>query len=140
MKRRLTLFLCAATLWSWMVSTAHAAEPAPTANDGILQQELKQQQIKTTTKRVGDQLEAIIAEFDRNGISGEDVKVLRAIRGVLDKLSDKDMAKVLDFLQQSRVAPDPTAAARSRALPGPFDTRPPWWNAPFNTIASLTGK
>src|SRR3954452_11831477 len=74
----------------------------PTGNDRILQQELKQQQIRTTTQRVGDQLESIIAEFDRNGIGGEDVKVLRAIRGVLGKLSEKDMEKVLQLLQQSR--------------------------------------
>ena len=46
-----------------------------------------------------------------NGISGEDVKVLHAIRGVLDKLSEKDMAKVLDYLQQSRAATDPTTAS-----------------------------
>ena len=61
----------------------------------ILQQEQKQQQIRSTTQRVGEQLAAILAEFDRNGISGEDVKVLRAIRGVLGKLTEKDMENSL---------------------------------------------
>src|SRR5881396_2764451 len=82
------------------------AQVAAPSNDRILQQELKQQQIRTTTQRVGDQLASIIAEFDRNGIAGEDVKVLRAIRGVLGKLTDKDMEKVLQLLQQSRESRD----------------------------------
>src|SRR3954451_16216830 len=77
--------------------------PTP-SSDRILQQELKQQKIRTTTQRVGDQLAAIIAEFDRNGIAGEDVKVLKAIRGVLGKLTDKDMDKVLAFLQEARLS------------------------------------
>ena len=79
-----------------------------------LQQELvRQQQIKATTSRVATQLESVIAEFDRNGIAGEDVKVLRAIRSVLDRLSEKDMGRVLEYLQQSRAATDPSAAART---------------------------
>src|SRR5712675_1010161 len=87
------------------VSSLHAQVASKTnANDQILQQELKQQQIRTTTQRVGDQLENIIAEFDRNGIAGEDVKVLRAIRGVLGRLTEKDMDKVLSFLQQARTS------------------------------------
>jgi len=44
--------------------------------DSLLQQELKQQQIRATTQRVGQQLEAVISDFERNGIQGEDVKVL----------------------------------------------------------------
>src|SRR4030095_7428659 len=72
--------------------------------DPLAQQEQKQQQLKNTTKRVGDQLEVIIAEFDRNGIAGEDVKVLRAIRSFLDNLSEQDMARVVEFLKQARAS------------------------------------
>src|SRR5438876_10999892 len=114
MRSRLPVLLAVAALAGWPVAAVAGAEETPNAAGSLLQQELlKQQQLKTTTKRVGDQLEAIIADFDRNGISGEDVKVLRAIRGVVDKLSEKDMARVLDYLEQSRVANDPTAAAKS---------------------------
>ena len=70
--------------------------------DRLLQSELKQQQIQRTTQRVGDQLAIIINEFERNGIAGEDVKVLRAIRTVLHRLSDKEMAQVVTLLQQAR--------------------------------------
>src|SRR6185436_6860214 len=106
-------------IWSCLVlwsacSSAGAAEAAATPDSKYLQPELaKQQQIKATTSRVGVQLESIIAEFERNGINGEDVKVLRAIRTVLDKLSEKDMTRVLEFLQQSRAATNSTAAAQS---------------------------
>src|SRR5262245_29542847 len=89
-----------------------AQTPVPSTTDPILQQELKQQQIKNTTQRVGDQLSAIISEFDRNAISGEDVKVLRAIRGVLGTLSEQDMKLVLEYLQRSRDANDPGASAK----------------------------
>src|SRR5882762_2063317 len=89
-----------------------SADAIPPTNDKILQQELKQQQIRTTTQRVADQLSAIVAEFDRNGIAGEDVKVLNAIRGVLGKLTEKDMDKVIAFLQQARTSTDANASTR----------------------------
>ncbi len=95
------------------VSAAAAAETAPAApTDRMLQQELKQQQIKTTTQRVSEQLTAIISEFERNAIGGEDVKVLRAIRSVLGRLSEKDMQKVIGLLQEARSAENPSAATQ----------------------------
>ena len=72
--------LCA---FSWPVAAAENSSPR---GDRLLQSELKQQQIQRTTQRVGDQLSSIIEEFERNGITGEDVKVLRAIRLVLGRL------------------------------------------------------
>src|SRR5262249_38371616 len=114
MNRRLTLILCVSVLMAKGPFAIRAADLDPGEAGKLFQQDLrKQQQIKTTTKRVGDQLEAIIAEFERNGISGEDVKVLRAIRNVLDRLSERDMAKVLDYLQQSQAADDPVTVART---------------------------
>src|ERR1043166_3664192 len=108
--------ICAACLVLASLPT-FAAEPNPqpvtAPSDRFLQQEQKQQQIRNTTQRVGEQLGAIIAEFDRNGISGEDVKVLRAIRSVLGKLTEKDMEKVLQLLQQSRQARDTAASTKT---------------------------
>src|SRR5882762_18097 len=92
--------------------TARAAEAPALPNERLLQQELKQQQIRTTTQRVADQLTAIIDEFDRNGIAGEDVKVLQAIKCVLSQLTAKEMEKVVGFLQQARTATDPNASTR----------------------------
>lgn len=80
--------------------------------DRLLQSELKQQQIQKTTQRIGNQLSAIISEFDRNGIAGEDVKVLRAIQLVLNRLSEKDMMQVVTLLQQAQKAPDDAASKK----------------------------
>ena len=105
----------------WMIAVASAGLSAAPPNDAvagaapadrILQQELKQEQLRVTTQRVADQLENIIAEFDRNAISGEDVQMLKAIRQVLGKLSEKEMNLVVQFLQQSRQSNDASAANR----------------------------
>src|SRR2546430_2681711 len=108
------LLLCAVLGLSTIVlaQAGRAADASPLPNERLLQQELKQQQIRTTTQRVADQLTAIIDEFDRNGIAGEDVKVLQAIRGVLSQLTAKEMEKVVGFLQQARTADDPNASTR----------------------------
>jgi hypothetical protein len=91
-----------------LVMSLRAAE----TGDRMLQQELKQQQLKTTTERVGIQLDAIIDEFNRNGIAGQDVTVLRTIRNVLGTLSEEDMKLVLSYLQSSRQAAEPNASAK----------------------------
>ncbi len=79
---------------------------APPGNERILQQQLKQQQIQKTTQRVADQLATVINEFERNGISGEDVKVLRAIKTVLGRLTEREMAQVIALLQQAEQSGD----------------------------------
>src|SRR5690349_8217351 len=100
--KQLKLFVVAVLCaFSWPVA---AADVAPAGADRLLQTELKQQQIQRTTQRVGDQLSAIINEFERNGIAGEDVKVLRAIRMVLGRLSDTEMAQVITLLKQAQKA------------------------------------
>jgi len=80
--------------------------------ESFLQQELKQQQLKATTERVGRQLDAIVDEFNRNGIAGQDVTVLRTIRNVLGTLSEKDMQLVVEYLQSARAAGDPNSSAK----------------------------
>ncbi len=97
-------------LWTGFVGGAETNLPSA---ERILQQELKQQQIRATTHRVAEQLGNIIAEFERNAIGGEDVKVLRAIRGVLGKLTEKDMEKVVQLLQQARQSGDESASTKS---------------------------
>src|SRR4051812_25323128 len=71
--------------------------------DALRDGELRQQQLRQRVQVVGDQLDAIIVEFDRNGLGGgDDVKALRAIRSVLGDLTDREMQQVVDLLRQSR--------------------------------------
>ena len=72
MNRRFAWLLCLVALWSDGVPSLVGAEVSPTSNPQTVsaQDFAKQQQIKATTKRVGDQLEGVIGEFDLNGITG----------------------------------------------------------------------
>ncbi|MFM8471043.1 MAG: hypothetical protein ACKODH_13950, partial [Limisphaerales bacterium] len=105
-------FLALAVAAAALLTTSARADLAA-SGDKLLQQELRQEQIKATTSRVGVQLGAVIDEYERNGLEGDDVVVLRAIRGVLDKLSEKEIARVVTLLQQSRTAPDVDASRRN---------------------------
>src|SRR5688572_7896791 len=107
---QLMKFNRAALIWLisfFAVSCAWAAPGEP-----LLQQEVKQQQLKATTDRVGLQLDAIIDEFHRNGIAGQDVTVLRTIRNVLGTLSETDMQLVVQYLQNARAAAEPNSSTK----------------------------
>jgi hypothetical protein len=99
MKTPTVLVLGIALLLAFAVTLSSAPPPG---NERIFQQELKQQQIQKTTQRVADQLSSVINEFERNGIAGEDVKVLRAIRMVLGRLTEREMAQVVTLLQEAQ--------------------------------------
>src|SRR4051812_11602340 len=77
--------------------------------------EAKQTQIKAQTQNVAAQLGAIIDEFKRNGLDGQDVEVLEAIRRVLGKLSDQEMKRVIDALQEARSAADASQSKKAFA-------------------------
>ncbi len=92
-----------------------AADGSSSPGDRLLQQELKQQQIQAVTRRVEDQLQSIIAEFERNGLTGEDLRVLKAVSAVLGKLTTKDMEQVLSLLQTARGSGDVMDSKRNAA-------------------------
>ncbi len=102
-----TIFIASAML------VAGSALAAPTLEQ-VREQESGQQQIRTQTQQIGDRIESIIGEFQRNGLGdGQDVKTLRAIRGVLGQLSAKDMERVIRLLQQARGQASPEASQRN---------------------------
>ncbi len=70
--------------------------------DGLTQAEVGQAQLRASTARVAAQLEAILGEFERNQLRGEEVELLRAIHGVLGQLSEQDMVRVIELLQVAR--------------------------------------
>ncbi|MSR66016.1 MAG: hypothetical protein EXS24_01410 [Pedosphaera sp.] len=101
MRKSITLGLCAVGFW--MLSAANAAQPLA---DPLLQQELRQEQIRISTERVGQLLRNVVQEFERNGLEGDDVEILKAIEGVLGKLSANQIQRVVELLRGARVAPD----------------------------------
>ncbi|MFA6542831.1 MAG: hypothetical protein WCS99_00295 [Limisphaerales bacterium] len=104
-------FLLALTVAVFALVAARA-EPGA-SGEKLIQQEVRQEQIKATTARVGAQLGAVIGEYERNGLAGDDVVVLKSIRGVLDKLSVQDIARVVTLLQQARTASDADVSRRN---------------------------
>ena len=94
------------------ITAVTSADVASPRSERLLQNQLKQQQIQRTTQRVGEQLSGIIGEFERNGINGEDVKVLRAIRTVLGRLSEKEMTQVVTLLEQALKSGDDANAKK----------------------------
>jgi hypothetical protein len=81
--------------------------------DLLLQQELRQEEIRATTERVGLQLDVIVDEYERNGLAGDDVSVLKAIRGVLGQLTEKEIRQVIGLLQQARTSVDPEESSNN---------------------------
>ncbi|MCC7375168.1 MAG: hypothetical protein IT581_10985 [Verrucomicrobiales bacterium] len=72
------------------------------AADGLTQAEVGQQQLQATTGKVGSQLDAVLEEFTRSQIAGDEVQLLKAIRGLLGQLSDEDMARVIELVRDAR--------------------------------------
>ncbi len=90
------------------------AQPPRAMVDTVRTGENRQAEIRGDTKRTADDLDAIVAEFERNGLAQTaDVQVLKSIRGVLGSLSEKEMAKVISLLQAARSAPNQSKATTS---------------------------
>lgn len=89
--------------------------PPPPLSERIQQSELRQNQLRNSTRQVGGKLAALLGEFERNGIAGDEVVVLRMMTAVLNRLSEEEMARIVALLQEASAAPNPTAS-RMRLL------------------------
>jgi hypothetical protein len=76
--------------------------------DGVTQTEVAQRQLRGSSGRVAEQLTAVLEEFARNGLGGEEVQLLGAIRGVVSQLTQEDMGRIVDLLQEARTSGDGT--------------------------------
>ena len=103
-------------LFIWLsVTISFGAFP----QNSLLNQERKQQRIKDTTGRTGEQLDALIDEFNRNGLAGSDLDVIKAIRTVLGKLSSEQMNEIVKLLNGARedtLKDSNSAAASAKVL------------------------
>ena len=102
--------ICYALLLSFSVSLA---------DDSALQQQVTgQQQIRDSITRASTQLTSLIAEFERNGITGQEVETLTGIQSILSDLSSKQMAEIIALLD-GKNAPTPkivTAYTEQKAI------------------------
>ncbi|HEX4123381.1 MAG TPA: hypothetical protein VHY37_01540 [Tepidisphaeraceae bacterium] len=104
------LSACVSALAASNVHADDAPTTAPAAFVATIDQQVaasasQQQGLKAEVAQAGEQLDAIIAEFDSNGMgNGQDVKTLKSVRAALSRLSGKQMDQVLALLQQARTA------------------------------------
>ena len=107
---RIPLAGCLAVSFSMTGAALRAQAPA---NDRIREGETKQQELQVQAQSLIAEWSAMIADYERNGIAGDDVKPVKNLLALLSKLSDSDMKKVVDLLQQARSTKDPKAALRA---------------------------
>ena len=100
------------------LTIACAAPASALAQDSaLLRQETTQQSIQEATARASTQLNQLVGEFERNGITGQDVEILKGIQSVLGKLSSQQMAEIVQLLQDARsAAPGATSTTSGKIV------------------------
>jgi len=86
---------------------------APPPADGLIQSERQQQLLRTNIETVSTQLHALIEDYQRNGITGDEVQTLQTIAGILARLTGPEIQRVVELLQSARSAPDAGSAQHS---------------------------
>ena len=88
--------------------TAASARAAIPEQPLIDQGKTRQQSVRDNTRQVADEISALIDEYQRNALAEtQDLQMLKAVRGVLSQLSDRDMQKVVTLLEQAAAASNP---------------------------------
>ena len=102
----LRVLICLLTVRLLTTAVATAGSAPTNAADQLIQSERQQQFLRANTEKITDQLQALIAEYQRNGLSGTEVQTLQSIAGILTQLTDQEMQRVVELLQAARRAPD----------------------------------
>ncbi len=81
------------------VFSAVAAGPAA---ERIREGEVKQEQLRGEAQRLVEQLDAMLGEYERNGLAGEETKTVQALRETLAQLGGGEMRQVVELLEKAR--------------------------------------
>jgi hypothetical protein len=73
----------------------------------------RQEQLRGDTQKLVGLLDSLIDEYQRNGLGGEDIQTLRALRDSLARLSAGEMKQVVDLLGKAGATVD-TGVAKQR--------------------------
>jgi len=88
--------------------------PAVETGEPLRDAELRQRQIRANIQKVTVEIDALIADFERNGLgAAQDVRILQGIRNALTTLTDKEMEEVIALLQTARAAADPATTQKT---------------------------
>ena len=102
--KRLPLYLIIASTLVPVLSAAPAnpANPANPATERIREGEVKQEQLRGDAQRLVEQLDAMLGEYERNGLAGEETKTVQALRETLARLGGSEMKQVVELLEKAR--------------------------------------
>ena len=103
--------LLASLAAAFAAGTAFADLPAAP----IRESEQAQARIQGETKLLGDTLDAMLGEYERNNLAGDDATAVRRVRESLGSLSATEMRQVVDLLQRARAATNADAAVKTVA-------------------------
>ena len=86
-----------------LVSFCHGIGAPNKKATSLLLQRRGQIGINDSLKRVKTQLIEIIAEYNRNGLEGDDLDALKRFQGMLNKLTDEEITNILKQLEDSNL-------------------------------------
>ncbi len=98
---------------SLVVATSCPAAPLPP--EPIRDAEQRQVQIGAQAKGLVSALDAMLGEYERNHLGGDDAKLIQTLRSQLERLSVEEVRTVVDLLQQARTVQDRGAATQTVA-------------------------
>ena len=106
------LVCCLTVLFSFPGAALYSQTPD---NDRVRENETEQRELQVQAQGLIAEWSAMIADYERNGIADDDVKPVKNLLGLMSKLNDADMKKVIELLQQARATKDPKAALQQVA-------------------------
>ena len=96
---------------------SEAATPVSTkTRNDLIRQEVQQGNIGASLGRVARQLDLVIAEYDRNGLEGDDVDTLKRFRGMLNNLTQSEVAKIVRQLEAARIIENDSSKSNNNAF------------------------
>ncbi len=104
-------FILAIALVLWLSCSFVAAQDVP--KSVIEQNATNQAEIRDHTTAVEKQVQDLIDELEANGISGNDVKMLEAVKSKLTDLSGPEMTQVLEALKSAAADNNPVTSQQS---------------------------
>ena len=94
-----------------------SATPVSTkTRNALIKQEVQQGNIGASLGRVARQLDLVIAEYDRNGLEGDDVDTLKRFRGMLNNLTRSEVTKIVKQLEAARIIDNDRPKSNSNAF------------------------
>ena len=100
---------------SLTLAAALNAVAAPVPAENLRDNETRQVQIQGDARELAAAMAAMLEEYSRNGLAGEDAEIVKKLRDSLQRLTSAEMKGVIDLLQAARATGDEGTAKKTVA-------------------------